>query len=118
MHIKVDEDIPPIAAVWLREKDYLASTVIDQEMGGWKDAALWGAVQAKQQFLITADKGFGDIRVYPPGTHTGILLLRPDEDGNRPILDLLKMVLKEVDLSQLESIIAVATSRGLRFRRS
>jgi predicted nuclease of predicted toxin-antitoxin system len=66
MHIKVDEDIPPIAAVWLREKGYLASTVTDQEMAGWKDAALWQAVQAEQQLLITADKGFGDIRAYFP----------------------------------------------------
>ena len=99
MHIKVDEDIPPIVTVWLREKGFVASTVFEQEMGGWKDAASWQAVQTNQQFLITADKGFGDIRVYPPGTHTGILLLRPDEVGIRPILDLLKMVLREVDLS-------------------
>ena len=39
------------------------------------------AIQKDERYLVTADKGFGDIRTYPPGTHHGILLLRPDEDG-------------------------------------
>lgn len=117
MHVKVDEDIPPIAAVWLRERDYEASTVVEQGMGGWKDDALWQQLQIDKQFLITADKGFGDIRVYPPGSHAGLLLLRPDEDGIRPILDLLKMVLSQLDLNQLAETISVATPRGLRIRR-
>lgn len=117
MHIKVDEDIPPIAATWLREKGYEASTVVEQGMGGWKDDALWQAVQADTQFLLTADKGFGDIRAHPPGSHNGVLLLRPDVDGIRPILDLLQMVLSEVNLPQLTGTISVATPRGLRVRR-
>ena len=117
MHIKVDEDLPPIAAEWLRNKGYEASTVIDQNMGGWKDDELWRAVQMEQQFLLTADKGFGDIRIYPPGTHGGVLLLRPDEDGIRPILKLLETILEQVDLAQLAGTIAVATPRGLRIRK-
>ncbi|MFQ5437090.1 MAG: DUF5615 family PIN-like protein [Anaerolineae bacterium] len=117
MHIKVDEDIPPVAATWLKDRNYEASTVVEQGMGGWKDDRLWQAVRADRHFLLTADKGFGDMRFYPPGSHTGILLLRPDEDGIRPILDLLKMVLAQVDLAQLQGVIAVATPRGLRVRR-
>ena len=117
MHNKVDEDIPPVAATWLREKGHVASTVVEQGMGGWKDAALWQAVQADTQFLLTADKGFGDIRAHPPGSHNGVLLLRPDVDGIRPILDSLQMVLSEVDLSQLLGTISAATARGLRVRR-
>ncbi len=118
MHIKVDEDIPPIAATWLREKGYEASTVVEQGMRGWKDAALWQVVQAHQQFLLTADKGFGDIRAHPPGSHMGVLLLRPEVDGIRPILDLLKMVLSEVDMQQLTGTVSVVTPRGLRIRRT
>lgn len=118
MHIKVDEDVPPVAAAWLRERNYEASTVVEQSMGGWKDVSLWQAVQADKQFLLTADKGFGDIRAHPPGSHGGVLLLRPDEDGIRPILDLLKMVLLNVDFNQLTGTIAVATPRGLRIRRA
>ena len=34
MHVKVDEDIPQIAAVWLRENGYKASTIVAQKMGG------------------------------------------------------------------------------------
>jgi len=118
MHIKVDEDIPPVAATWLNEKGYEASTAVDQGMRGWKDAALWQAVQSDAQLLLTADKGFGDIRSYPPGSHGGILLLRPNEDGIRPILALLKMVLIEVDLTNLIGAVSIATPRGLRVRRA
>jgi predicted nuclease of predicted toxin-antitoxin system len=118
MRIKVDEDVPPVAVVWLQENGYEASTVVDQGMGGWKDDPLWRAVQDERQFLLTAYKGFGDIRVYTPGTHRGILLLCPDEDGIRPILDLLKMVLDQVESAQLTATVAVATPRGLRIRRA
>jgi len=117
MHIKVDEDLPLVAAEWLQTKGYQASTVVDQNMGGWKDTPLWEAVQAEQQFLLTADKGFADIRTHPPGTHSGILLLRPDDDGIRPILDLLEDILEGVDLESLADTVAVATPRGLRVRR-
>jgi predicted nuclease of predicted toxin-antitoxin system len=117
MHIKVDEDIPPIAASWLIDHGYKASTIVEQEMGGWKDHELWPKVQAEKQFFLTADKGFGDIRLHPPGTHAGVLLLRPDRDGIQPILDLLRMVLQQVDLTQLAECVSVATPRGLRIRR-
>lgn len=118
MQIKVDEDLPPVAAEWLRAKGHEASTVVEQVMGGWKDAPLWEAIQAKGQFLITADKGFADIRIYAPGTHAGVLLLRPEEDGIWPILTLLAEALSTVELAELQGMVAVATPRGLRVRRS
>jgi predicted nuclease of predicted toxin-antitoxin system len=117
MHIKVDEDLPPIAAQWLRDHGYDSTTVVEQDLGGLKDAPLWEVIQAEELFLLTADKGFADIRAYPPGTHAGVLLLRPDEDGIRPILSLLQAVIENVDLSQLLGVTAVATPRGLRIRR-
>lgn len=117
MHVKVDEDLPPVVARWLRERGYEASTVYEQGMGGWKDAQLWNAVQKDGQFLLTGDKGFADIRHYPPGSHAGVLLLRPDDDGIRPILELLQAMLAQVDLADLEETVAVATPRGLRIRR-
>ena len=117
MHIKVDEDLPAAVAVQLRASGYFASTVVEQGMGGWKDPILWQAVQADRQFLITADKGFGNIRQYPPGEHAGILVLRPDEDGIRPLLNLLERLLFQYDLNDLAGLLTVVTPRSVRIRR-
>ncbi len=117
MRLKVDEDLPVVAVRLLMQAGYDAISVLDQGMGGWKDPALWQAVQAEERFLITADKGFGDVRVYPPGTHAGVLLLRPDEDGIRPVLQLLDQVLASYRLESLSGLLVVATPRGVRIRR-
>lgn len=117
LKITVDEDLPLQAVQLLREHGYDAASVIEQGMGGWKDPQLWVAIQSDERFLVTADKGFGDIRVYPPGKHFGILLLRPDEDGIRPVVELLQQVLNSYNLEDLVGATTVATPRGIRLRR-
>ncbi len=118
MRIKVDEDLPRAVALLLREKGYEASTVREQGMGGWDDAPLWVAVQEKGQLLITTDKGFGDIRRHAPGTHHGVILLRPNEDGIRPLLELVDRLLEDRPLGSFEGTVTVVNPRGIRVRRS
>lgn len=117
LKIAVDEDLPRQAVQVLRERGYDAVSIIQLGLGGWKDAQLWIAIQKDERFLVTADKGFGDIRTYPPGKHFGILLLRPDEDGIRPLLELLEQVLVSYKLDDLVGATTVATPRGIRMRR-
>lgn len=118
MRVKVDEDLPKRAVQMLRRRGHQAVGVVEQGMGGAKDPDLWKVVQAERAFLVTADKGFGDIRSYPPGSHQGVLLLRPDQAGIRPVLELLERVLTTYDLEVLAGTIAVATPRGVRIRRA
>ena len=101
-----------------RERGYDAISVLEQGMGGWKDSDIWGVLQEEKRFLITADKGFVDIRKFPPGSHTGILLLRPDEDGIRPLVDLLRRVLDTYGLEDLQGTVTAATPRSIRIRKS
>ena len=81
------------------------------------DAALWKRVVAEGYYFVTADKGFADLRLRPPGTHPGILLLRPDRESIVDFRALVELVLKEHDLNSLEGTVTVATPRGLRIRR-
>jgi predicted nuclease of predicted toxin-antitoxin system len=118
MRIKVDEDLPKPAVQMLRNRGYDAASVIEQGMGGLKDTPLWRAVQAERRFLVTADKGFADIRSYAPGTHAGVLLLRPDQDGIRPVMDLLERVLSSYSLDDLAETVTVVTPRNIRIRRA
>jgi hypothetical protein len=66
-------------------------------MSGWKDPDLWQAVQREERLLIIAGKGYADLRKYPAGTRHGVLLLRPDQDGIRPMVELLEKVLNQYD---------------------
>jgi predicted nuclease of predicted toxin-antitoxin system len=115
--VKVDEDLPRLAVNVLRDHGYDAVNVIEQGMGGWNDHKLWEAIQTEERFLITADKGFANIQQYPPGKHAGVLLLRPDEEGIRPVLSLLEQVLVSYRLENLASTITVASQRGIRVRK-
>ena len=117
MRIKVDEDLPKRVVELFREIGHDTVNVLEQNLGGWKDDALWDIIQTEQRLLVTADKGFADARRRPPGTHFGILLLRPDEDGIRPVISLLEELLASHDLSDLNGTITVATPRGIRVRR-
>ena len=117
MRIKVDEDLPRTVTELPRSQNHDAVSVLDQTMGDTKDPDLWEAVQKENRFLITADKGFGDIRRYPPGTHAGVLLLRPDEDGIHPLVSLLERVLDNYDLNELAGMMTVASPRSIRIRR-
>lgn len=118
MQIKVDEDLPRRVVALLREKGYKADSVVEQAMAGWKDVELWRKIQTESRFLVTADKGFADIRIYPPGTHAGVMLLRPDQDGIRPTVDLIERVLQIYDLNTLAGTTTVVTPRGVRVRKS
>ncbi|MEW6668597.1 MAG: DUF5615 family PIN-like protein [Thermodesulfobacteriota bacterium] len=94
MRIKVDEDLPRGVAEAVRGVVPDTLTVIEEDLSGILDPALWETVQKEQRFLITGDKAFANIKRYPPGTHSGVLLLRPDEDGIPQMLLLIQDVLR------------------------
>lgn len=118
MQIKIDEDLPRQVVALLRERGHQADSVVDQSMAGWNDADLWRNIQVERRFLVTADKGFADIRSHPPGTHSGVMLLRPDQDGIRPMVELVVKVLQSHDLNALAGSTTVVTPRGVRVRKS
>lgn len=115
--VKLDEGLSQTLVSQLAARGYEAYTVLGQGWGGLKDPVLWPAVQAERAFLITIDKGFGDIRRYPPGTHAGVLVLRPDVEGINEYMLLLQSVLATHSLDEFAGCVVVATPRGVRVRR-
>lgn len=49
-----------------------------QELGltGAKDNKIFEKAQGMNAVLVTTDKGFADIREYPPASHRGIIVLK------------------------------------------
>ncbi|MBN1105359.1 MAG: DUF5615 family PIN-like protein [Deltaproteobacteria bacterium] len=117
MRIKIDEDLPRGLAEAVRGVAPDTLTVIEEGLSGILDPGLWETAQRERRFLITGDKAFANIKRYPPGTHSLVLLLRPDEDGIPQLLGLIQDVLKLGLLESLGGCVAVATPGRVRVRR-
>src|SRR5687767_8805279 len=114
--VKLDEALSEALAEPLEQRGYDVATVRSQGWGGLKDSDLWPRVVAEARFFITADKGFGDIRKYKPGTHAGILVLRPERESLVLFRRLLETTLAAHPLESFTGTVSVATSRGVRRR--
>ena len=116
--VKLDEALSDVLITPLAARGYTVHTVRGQGWGGLKDAVIWPRVVAEGVYFITADKGFGDLRSFAPGTHPGILILRPDRPSIPAYQDLLERVLNKHPLHTLAGCIAVASPRSIRVRRA
>lgn len=82
MKVKLDENLPASLADLLSSRGHDVDSVLSEGLLGRDDPEIAAAAKADGRMLITLDKGFGDIRTYPPGTHPGIIVLRlPDESA-------------------------------------
>jgi predicted nuclease of predicted toxin-antitoxin system len=115
--IKIDEDLPGQIAGLLAARGHDARTVVGQGWQGTPDEILWRRVQGEGRWLITADKGFADLRLHPPGSHFGLILLRPSEESRRAYLELIKAALEQMDFNDAAGSVVVVTDRGIRTRR-
>jgi Domain of unknown function (DUF5615) len=82
------------------------------------DGELWPRIQDEGRWLITADKGFADLRLHPPGSHAGVILLRAAEESRRAYLELAAIAVDRLKLDDLAGAVVIVTYRGVRIRRS
>ncbi|QXD16311.1 DUF5615 family PIN-like protein [Rhodocaloribacter litoris] len=101
----------------LRQAGYEADRITDQGLSGAHDDVVWQRVCADQRFFITLDLDFSDVRRFPPGTHAGILLLRPSNRSRDAVAVVLTRVLREHVLENLKGCLVVADEQHTRIRR-
>ena len=67
-------------------------TATDEGLIGAPDHDVVAAATAAGRILISLDRGLGDIRAYPPGSHAGIVVLRLTDQSataaTKPVSDL------------------------------
>jgi predicted nuclease of predicted toxin-antitoxin system len=118
VRLKVDENLPDDVAEVLTADGHDALTVRDQGWSGLADDALWRGIQAEGRWVVTADKEFADLRRFPPGTHAGVILLRPAQENRREYAHLTQVMIDGIDLQNISGAVVVVTERGVRVRRA
>lgn len=117
MKIKLDENIPGAVAGVLRSRGHDVDIVLEESLGGRDDPTVLGAAIDEGRLLLTLDRGFGDVRAYAPGTHPGIIVLRPDDQRLPTVVAMVEMIVDHHDVDELAGCITVVQRNVLRVRR-
>ncbi len=91
--------------------------MLDEHLGGRADPVVVAAATTARRMVITLDRGVGDIRQFPPGSHAGIVVLRPVSQSPVAILDLVDRLLHAHDLDELSGCVVIVEPRRVRVRR-
>ncbi|MBI4491713.1 MAG: DUF5615 family PIN-like protein [Chloroflexi bacterium] len=110
--------MPRSAAVVLRQAGYTAEDVRDVGLRGRSDNEVFAHAQAQGEILVTADKGFANTLRFPPGTHSGIIVVRvPDELPTQRINHELLRALLDLRDEALTGVLAIVEVGRVRIRR-
>ena len=117
MKIKLDENISRHLKPHLQQAGYDVFTAADEGLLGKSDVEVGAAAKSEGVILFTFDLEFADLRKFPPGTHPGIILFRPQSMGplatNRFIINFVK----ETDITVLSGCIVIVDPTRVRVRR-
>ncbi|MEM1126744.1 MAG: DUF5615 family PIN-like protein [Bacteroidota bacterium] len=116
MKFKLDENVPAEAALLLRRAGHDAMTVLEQNLGGTEDTRLASICGDEERVLVTFDIGFADIRVYPPETHAGVVVLRLQRQDQPHTLAVLRRLLPLLDQERLTGTLWVVDEERIRIR--
>ncbi|MCS7191037.1 MAG: DUF5615 family PIN-like protein [Fimbriimonadales bacterium] len=115
MRFLVDECAGPSVARWLREQGYDVVSIYEQARGADDDFVLTLASK-EERIIITSDKEFGTRAVRDRQKHSGIILLRLQNERVANKIQVLSEVLREyADL--LQGNLVVASENRVRIVR-
>ena len=117
MKRKLDENLPHDLATALRGDGHDVHTVVDEQLAGESDPVVVAAATDEGRLVLTLDRGIGDLRRYPPGSHAGALVLRPVAQDPDSIPALIQRLARTHPLDELHSCVVVVEPRKVRIRR-
>ncbi|HJS74303.1 MAG TPA: DUF5615 family PIN-like protein [Vicinamibacteria bacterium] len=95
MKFKVDEHLPIELADLLKQAGHDAVTVHDERLGGAKDDELAPVCQREGRAFVTFDRGFSDIRSYPPSEYPGLVVFRLKSQDKPHVLKVCERLLEK-----------------------
>jgi len=114
MKIKLDENLPSALEFSLGTLGHDVHTVHQESLVGRPDSEIWEAAQTESRFLITQDLDFSDLRLFSPGSHHGILLLRLRSPDRKNLAARIEEIFRTENIHDWAGCFVVATERKIR----
>jgi len=92
LKFKIDENLPAECALIFREAGFEAATVAEQKLSGAEDSVLFERCRVEGRVLVTLDLDFANVQAYPPGSHSGIVVVRSSSQDRATLISILKRI--------------------------
>ena len=117
MKFLVDECVGLSTITLLRKLGYSVVTAKEVHLGGKSDIEILKWAIKERRILITEDIDFGNITLYPPKLHHGIILLRFRHKSENKIHNVLVKLLKELKSKNFKKTLIIVDAEKYRLRR-
>ena len=117
MRIKIDENISRHLKPLLVREGHEAATAGEEGLLGKTDIEVGTVAKAEEMLLFTLDLEFADLRKFPPGSHPGVVLFRPQGMGPVSVNSFILDFVKTTNLLVLAGCTVVVDPTRVRVRR-
>jgi predicted nuclease of predicted toxin-antitoxin system len=115
----IDEDLPRSLAPALRSAGFEAVDVRDAGLRGTDDALVFARSVEQRRWLLSGDLGFGDLRRFPLGSHSGIGIVRyPNEASPATVIAAVIDAVQSVGETEIEGGLMIIEPGRVRLRRA
>ena len=120
LRVLLDQNVPRQVCAFLRRQRpaWVVQHVADVGLWGASDEAILGWAQLDSSVVITFDEDFADARMFPVGSHAGVIRLRVWPTTIEKTEEGLARVLREIQDSILPGSLVIVDERRIRVRRA
>lgn len=120
LRILLDQNIPPLVCDFVRGRkpSWEVRHVNDVGLRGATDDAIFRWAQIEGSVVITFDEDFADARMYPTGSHAGVIRLRVWPTTIENTEAALARLFDSVADEELRGSLVIVHQRRIRIRRS
>jgi predicted nuclease of predicted toxin-antitoxin system len=119
LRILPDQNIPVAVVEWLRDKhpQWKIDHVKELGFSGKPDEFLYKWAQKHKAIVLTYDEDFADARMYPFGTHHGVIRLRVWPTTTEKTKEALQRLIKAIPSNEWPKSLLIIDNNKIRHRK-
>jgi predicted nuclease of predicted toxin-antitoxin system len=116
MKFKIDENLPDDLAQLIRDAGWDCSSIVEQQLGGADDPHVAAVCIAEDRILVTFDRGFLNIKTYPPARHPGVIVFRLKSQDKPHVLEVSSVLVAALRSRELRNELWIVHENRIRIR--
>lgn len=117
MRILLDENLPFGLVSALAALGHDVEHVYSKNLSGHPDPDVRALAENEDRLLVTQDIRFADARMFVPGEHAGLLLVRLKSPGRQALAEKVRYIFESEDVESWRGCFVVLSDSKLRVRR-